>query len=125
MPEKLIVVSDMQFNQADNNFETNYQVLQREFTEAGYEVPQLIFWNVNGSTTDYPTLSSEANVSLISGYSSSVMKAALAGTSVTPDRKSVMKAALAGTSVTPLQTMLYAILDERYDLIKLPPSSLV
>ncbi|OQS03580.1 hypothetical protein THRCLA_04103 [Thraustotheca clavata] len=103
MPEKLIVVSDMQFNQADNMFETNYEVLKREFTEAGYEVPQLIFWNVNGRTTDFPTLSSEANVSLISGYS-----------------PSVMKAALAGTSLTPFQTMLNAILDERYDLITLP-----
>ncbi|KDO33253.1 hypothetical protein SPRG_02062 [Saprolegnia parasitica CBS 223.65] len=105
MPQKLIVISDMQFDEADNAFETNYDVLKSEFAAAGYDVPQVIFWNVNGSSTDFPTLSSEANVSLISGYS-----------------PSVMKAALAGTSTSPLQTMLTAILDARYDLITLPPS---
>ncbi|CAK4346418.1 unnamed protein product [Aphanomyces euteiches] len=103
MPEKFIVVSDMQFNSADRNYETNFQVLQREFTAAGYQVPHLIFWNVNGATTDAPTMAKESNVSLLSGFS-----------------PAVLKAALTGESVTPFQTMMNAILDARYDLIKLP-----
>ncbi|CAK5133864.1 unnamed protein product, partial [Aphanomyces euteiches] len=100
MPEKFIVVSDMQFNSADRNYETNFQVLQREFTAAGYQVPHLIFWNVNGATTDAPTMAKESNVSLLSGFS-----------------PAVLKAALTGESVTPFQTMMNAILDARYDLI--------
>ncbi|KAF0716977.1 Aste57867_2563 [Aphanomyces stellatus] len=103
MPEKLIVVSDMQFNVAGSLSETNFQVLKREFTDAGFDVPHLIFWNVNGRTTDAPTLSTEANVSLLSGFS-----------------PAVLKAALTGEQLTPFQTMLNAILDARYDLIQLP-----
>ncbi|KAG9404127.1 hypothetical protein AC1031_005666 [Aphanomyces cochlioides] len=105
MPEELIVLSDMQFNEADSNYETNFEVLKREYTEAGYEVPHLIFWNLNGSITDAPTMAKETNVSLLSGFS-----------------PAVLKAALTGESVTPFQTMMNAILDARYDLIKLPPS---
>ncbi|OQR84881.1 hypothetical protein ACHHYP_12591 [Achlya hypogyna] len=104
MPQKLIVVSDMQFNCADRNFETNYEVLAREFAAAGYDVPQLVFWNVAGSTTDYATLATQANVSLLSGFSPNVLKAVLAGED----------------APTPFQTMLTAILDARYDLITLP-----
>ncbi|KAF0692605.1 hypothetical protein As57867_016251, partial [Aphanomyces stellatus] len=70
----------------------------------GYTVPQLVFWNVNGVVGDTPTLASEANVSLLSGFS-----------------PVVLKAALTGKHLTPFQTMLQAVDDARYDLIELPP----
>lgn len=105
MPTRLIVISDMQFNYADDNFETNYQVLKRDFTSAGYEVPQLVFWNVNGSTSDFPVHKGEARVSLVSGFSTAILKCVLTG-----------------EELTPLQTVLNVVLDERYDRITLPPS---
>lgn len=104
MPDRLIVVSDMQFNMADDNYETNYQVLKREFAQAQYEVPHLVFWNVNGSTTDFPTFSGEAKVSLVSGFSTAILKSVLTG-----------------VELTPLQTVLNVVQDPRYDLITLPP----
>ncbi|KAF1326576.1 hypothetical protein FI667_g8376, partial [Globisporangium splendens] len=103
MPERLIVVSDMQFDSADYNFETNYQALKREFEAAQYPVPHLVFWNVNGSVTDVPTFSGEAKVSLVSGFSTAILKCVLSG-----------------VEVTPLDTVLEAILDPRYDAITLP-----
>lgn len=103
MPDRLIVVSDMQFNQADHNFETNYQVLKREFEEAGYGVPHLVFWNVNGSVKDVPTFSGEAKVSLVSGFSAAILKSVLSG-----------------LEMNPLDTVLAAILEPRYDAITLP-----
>lgn len=105
MPERLIVVSDMQFNQADYNFETNYQVLKREFEAAKYPVPHLVFWNVNGNVKDVPTFSGEAKVSLVSGFSTAILKSVLSG-----------------VEVTPLQTVLEVVLDPRYDAITLPPA---
>ncbi|CAK4705832.1 hypothetical protein AeMF1_019902 [Aphanomyces euteiches] len=105
MPTKLIVLTDMQFNEADSNYETNFEVLKREYMEAGYEVPHLIFWDLDGTTTDAPTIAKETNVSLLSGFS-----------------PANLKAALTIESFTPFQTMMNAILDARYDLIKLPPS---
>lgn len=107
MPNRLIVVSDMQFNIAsEGNFETNYQSLVKEFQQSGYPVPHLVFWNVRGSITDFPALSDDFNVSLVSGFSIDVLKAVLSG-----------------ENLTPFQTMMMAILDARYDAIQLPPSS--
>jgi uncharacterized protein with von Willebrand factor type A (vWA) domain len=107
MPERLLVVSDMQFNDADNRgFETNYEILKKEYKAVGYEVPHLVFWNVNGSTMDFPVFKGEAKVSLVSGFSTGILKAVLQG-----------------TEITPFQTLLNAILDERYDCITLAPKS--
>jgi hypothetical protein len=106
MPERLIVISDMQFNAADNNFDTNFAVLRREFLEAGFAVPQLVFWNVNRSTTDLPVRSSEANVSLVSGFS-----------------PAILKCVLSGEMLTPLQTLLNVVLDDRYDRVTLPAAA--
>ncbi|EQC33904.1 hypothetical protein SDRG_08584 [Saprolegnia diclina VS20] len=107
MPKKLIVVSDMQFDRADRNFETNYAVLAKEFAAANYDVPHLVFWNVNGNAMDFAALATQASVSLISGFSPNVLKAVLAGED----------------APTPFQTMLTALLDVRYDLITLPPEA--
>lgn len=105
MPERLIVVSDMQFNSADSNFETNYEVLKKDFETAGYNVPHLVFWNLNGATRDVPVYSGQAKVSLVSGFSTAILKSVLAD-----------------TEVTPLQTVLNVMTDERYDAITLPPA---
>ncbi|KAI9350103.1 hypothetical protein BDR26DRAFT_851864 [Obelidium mucronatum] len=106
MPKRLIVVSDMQFNIASSGARTtNYQALVERYTRAGFSVPHVVFWNVNGSTSDFPTTSLMPNVSLISGYS-----------------VDVLKAVLKGTEISPFTTMMNAISDERYACIQLPPS---
>ncbi|GLE03441.1 hypothetical protein PINS_up012343 [Pythium insidiosum] len=104
MPERLIVISDMQFNYADANYETNYNALVRSFEDAGYDVPHVVFWNVNGSTSDCPVYKGQARVSLVSGFSTAILKSVLRG-----------------VDITPLQTMLNVVLDQRYDAITLPP----
>ncbi|KAJ3282561.1 hypothetical protein HDU79_009851 [Rhizoclosmatium sp. JEL0117] len=106
MPKRLIVVSDMQFDCA-NDGNTNYHALASKYKAAGYNVPHLVFWNVNGCSSDFPTTSAMPNVSLVSGYS-----------------PHVLKAVLKGEEITPFDTMMNAIQDERYDCITLPPSDL-
>ncbi len=102
MPERLIVISDMQFNCANNNKTTNFKAIDELYQKAGYKRPQLIFWNVNGNTNETPVLANTADTGLISGYS--------------PE---LLKAVLNGDSFTPKDLMLKAILDSRYDLITL------
>ncbi|KAJ3122429.1 hypothetical protein HK098_002835 [Nowakowskiella sp. JEL0407] len=105
MPKRLVVISDMQFDIADRSgFATNYEVLRRKYADAGYEVPHLVFWNVNGRTSDAPTRSNVEKVSLISGFS-----------------VEVLKAVLENKEVTPFTTMMNAISSARYDVIKLAP----
>lgn len=105
MPNKLIVVSDMQFNQAhDSNYNTNYETLKNLYEQSNYEVPHIIFWNVAGRDIyDVPSLSSDLNVSLVSGFSIDILKCILKNDEI----------------ITPYSTMMNAISDERYNDIKL------
>jgi hypothetical protein len=89
----LIVFSDMQFDEADQNManETSYQTIQRLFSVAGmkisgkpYRTPRIIFWNLR-ATTGLPVTSSTENVQLISGFSPSLLKSVMNGDDVTPE----------------------------------------
>lgn len=103
MPERIIVISDMQFNVACGGRKTNFDTLDAKYKKAGYTRPQMVFWNVNGRIGDVPVTADMANTGLISGYS-----------------PSIMKAVLKGQSMTPKELMIEALNDSRYDLIELP-----
>lgn len=70
MPRRLIIVSDMQFNMAcESNFLTNYEVIRSKYRTAGYTMPEIVFWNVNGATTDCPVTKDTPGVALVGGFS--------------------------------------------------------
>jgi len=102
MPDTLVVISDMQFNAGTNQNEylTNYEVLYKEYDQSGYTVPKLVFWNVNGATTDYPVLAGNTNTALISGFSIDIFKDVLNN-----------------QDISPLTTAIRALDRPRYDLI--------
>lgn len=56
MPEHIIIVSDMQFDQArhdyysDNDTKTLMEKIESKWLRSGYEMPKLVFWNVNASS---------------------------------------------------------------------------
>lgn len=80
MPERLFIFSDMQFDSADDgNYHTNFESIKKKFTDAGYKMPQLIFWNLRANTNDFPVKSIENNVVLLSGYSPTLIKSILNG----------------------------------------------
>lgn len=69
MPKSLIVISDMQINEASNPDEWNFHKdMAQMFKANGYELPLVIYWNVNSKTptmlTDDPN---RDGVQLISG----------------------------------------------------------
>jgi len=82
MPKTLLVISDMQFNQA--GLLTNYQALVKAYEEAGYKIPRLVFWNVNGSTSDFPVTASQANTAMVSGFSIEILRDVLKDEDTTP-----------------------------------------
>jgi len=97
MPKRLLIISDMQFNIADGGYRggfreeedyrgrTNFQVAQKMFNDEGYDLPKIVFWNVNGEIcNDVPVHKDEKNVSLVSGYSVSILEAILNDKIVTP-----------------------------------------
>lgn len=43
MPDTLIVLSDMEFDAATKNTNTNFEQLKKEYNDSGYDLPTLIF----------------------------------------------------------------------------------
>jgi hypothetical protein len=84
----LLVVSDMQFNEANNGntWNTAYENIKKMFRDTGIKVhkkpltpPKIIFWNVRANTCGYPAAADQKGVMLLSGYSPSLMKFILSG----------------------------------------------
>jgi len=87
-PERIIVISDMPFDQADRNI-TNLAAIDQLYAarpERGSQKlkrPALVFWNVSGSL-DFPVTEKHKNLCLISGFSTSVISALMTATDFSP-----------------------------------------
>jgi hypothetical protein len=77
MPKRLFIVSDMQFDSACGRCATNFEVIKQKYAEHRYTMPQIVFWNVNGKSTDFPVSVQDDGTALISGFSPSIMKSVL------------------------------------------------
>ena len=99
MPEMLLILSDMQFDYCVDYDNNAMEMIERKYKESGYEVPKIVFWNMN-SYDSCPVKYNEQNVCLVSGFSPSIMKAVLNANF---------------EEFTPLAIMKQTILNERYD----------
>jgi len=103
LPEKLIIVSDMEFNECiDNADETNFNNAKRKFEAAGYKLPEVIFWNVASRNRQQPVKKNEQGVALVSGCTPVLYS------QVTDGSLSAM---------TPFEFMLDVLGSERYEKI--------
>jgi len=84
LPSRIICISDMQFNTAGANSHTNWDNIKHKFRIAGYKVPELVFWNVSGVTSDFPVTHDENGVALVSGYNKSILKTVMTGKIISP-----------------------------------------
>jgi len=85
MPNVLYIVSDMEFNKATSrNSKTNFETIKDKYIASGYEMPTLVFWNVNARNSHSPVTFDERGVALVSGCSPSIFSSVLSGKSVTP-----------------------------------------
>lgn len=86
MPEMVLILSDMQFNQCVEHDDTAMQMIERKYAAAGYEVPHVVFWNLNASG-NVPVSAHKSGAALVSGFSPAIVKAVLAAdpNSFTPD----------------------------------------
>lgn len=84
MPSKILIMSDMEFNQASNHSESAIQMIRRMYDESGYSLPQVIFWNIQSRNKNFPVRCDESGTALISGLSPSIVKSVLGGKEMTP-----------------------------------------
>lgn len=78
----LTVLSDMQMDQGDSRFLENdsvYEFIEKQYKEAGMKLygkpfrpPHILFWNLR-STKGFPTLSTQRNTSMMSGFSPTLL----------------------------------------------------
>jgi len=76
MPSMLLILSDMQFNQCARFDDSAMEMIERKYAEAGYTVPQIVFWNLN-SSGNAPVKADKSGAALVSGFSPSIMTALL------------------------------------------------
>ena len=75
----LVVFSDMQMDQADTSSISLMEFIEKRYADAGqrlwgkpFKVPHILFWNLR-STSGFPTLSTNNNCSLMSGFSPALL----------------------------------------------------
>ena len=75
----LAIFSDMQMDQADPSSKSVIDFIESKYTEAGqrlwnkpFKVPHILFWNLR-STDGFPTLSTQKNASMMSGFSPALL----------------------------------------------------
>ncbi|KAI1153440.1 hypothetical protein F4825DRAFT_415209 [Nemania diffusa] len=100
MVKRVFVFSDMQFDEADgssNRFSSSFERIKRSYADAGYDMPELVFWNLAGGRAGYgegndgnpiapkPVTSEETGTAIVSGYSQAMLKMFLDNGSVEDD----------------------------------------
>lgn len=103
MPKALIVVSDMEIDSCtQNNDRRFYDVMKSEYNENGYDLPTLVFWNVDSRNDTFLASADDKGVLLASGQSASVFKSLCSG-----------------ITKTALELVMETVNSERYSAIKL------
>tara|TARA_Y100001958_G_scaffold157925_1_gene154324 strand:+ start:18060 stop:20015 length:1956 start_codon:yes stop_codon:yes gene_type:complete len=77
---RLVILSDMQIDFADTKATSLHHLIEKMFEEGGmrtshkqpYKPPHIVYWNLR-STSGFPTLSFMPNVSMVSGFSQTIL----------------------------------------------------
>jgi hypothetical protein len=100
MPEILLILSDMEFDNCVQGERTIYKVTTQKYESAGYHMPKVVFWNLNSREGNYPVTYRQNGTALVSGFSPAIMKSILAS-----DLE----------DFTPENVMLQTVMVERYN----------
>jgi len=86
MPTKILILSDMQFNQATRRDNLGAQsMIESMYEELGYTKPDIIYWNLNAKGGNFPVEFDKNGTALVSGFSPSILKSLLGGKNMTPE----------------------------------------
>lgn len=76
----------MEFNTAcERGQRTNFEQAKQAFANHGYELPAIIFWNVQSRHDNVPVWFNEDNVALVSGFSTNILSQVLGGEVTSPE----------------------------------------
>jgi hypothetical protein len=101
MPEMILILSDMQFNQCTKYDDSAIEMIARKYAEAGYAMPKVVFWNLN-ARGNAPVKFDKSGTAMVSGFSPAIVKPLLSG-----DME----------NFTPEAVMLKTIMQDRYSVL--------
>jgi hypothetical protein len=100
MPKMLLILSDMQFDACTRHDDSAIEMIGRKYAEAGYTMPQVVFWNLNAAD-NVPVKMDQSGTALVSGFSPAIVKTLLSGDV---------------EQFTPQAMMLKTIMNPKYDI---------
>ncbi len=103
LPKRLYIISDMEFDYCTRDSSaTNFEYAKNLFEDAGYKLPEIVFWNVASRNRQQPVTKNEQGVSLVSGCTPRLFSMIAYGTM---------------SAMTPYAFMLDVLGSERYEKI--------
>jgi hypothetical protein len=88
MPKYLLILSDMEFDSAVSRHHGRgvraQDMAVEKFADAGYEMPKIVYWNLNARPGNVPVKFDEKGTALISGFSPAIMKSILSASTFSP-----------------------------------------
>ena len=96
MPNKILILSDMEFNSATGGGgwrneggkwnPTAQQMIETMYADAGYKVPQIVYWNIQSRNGGVPVAFDAKGTALVSGFSPAIMTSLLGGDIESPQQ---------------------------------------
>ena len=81
LPAKLIIISDMEFDRCVSNARsTNFKNAKAKFEAHGYNLPDIVFWNVASRNRQQPITKNKRGVALVSGCTPRLFEMVASGT---------------------------------------------
>ncbi len=83
MPASVIVITDMEFDRCVRGG-LFYDTMKQRFNDHGYDLPNVVFWNVSSRHETYHVSSGVRGIQLASGQSAAVFESLVKGVGLTP-----------------------------------------
>lgn len=103
LPKALVIISDMEIDYWDGGSLTFTEEMRKRFADAGYEMPKLVYWNVDSRKDTFLVSKNDPNAILVSGQSASTFK-------------NLIK----GIDLSAFEIMEQTLNDPRYDCVVVP-----
>lgn len=103
LPKALVIISDMEIDRWNGGSLTFTEEMRKGFADAGYEMPKLVYWNVDSRKDTFLASKNDPNAILVSGQSASTFK-------------NLIK----GIDLSAFEIMVQTLNDPRYDCVVVP-----
>lgn len=103
LPKALVIISDLEIDYWNGGSLTFTEEMRKRFADAGYEMPKLVYWNVDSRKDTFLASKNDPNAILVSGQSASTFK-------------NLIK----GIDLSAYEIMVQTLNDPRYDCVVVP-----